>query len=89
MHYCPGHKSFVTKNLHQVSNQFFLDHDRSLPRKTLRKNFSFLNKNQTYKERKLNMHKKSCDCAETVHENQGKRFSHRFCIESHPVPDTS
>ena len=35
------------------------------------------------------MHKKSCDCAETVHENQGKRFSHRFCIESHPVPDTS
>ena len=58
MHYCPGHKLFVTKNLHQVSNQFFLDHDRSLPRKTLRKNFSFLNKNQTYKERKLNMHKK-------------------------------
>ena len=49
----------------------------------------FLNKNQTYKERKLNMHKKSCDCAETVHENQGKRFSYRFCIESHPVPDTS
>ena len=41
MHYCPGHKLFVTKNLHQVSNQFFLDHDRSLPRKTLRKNFSF------------------------------------------------
>ena len=29
------------QNLHQVSNQFFLDHDRSLPQKTLRKTFSF------------------------------------------------